>query len=75
MDYEGLEDELKVRYRTYCDDRGMPYVDEDEEFFIKTAIISIENIMTGGFDVKEAYELYLEQIQDDLDYITREVKE
>lgn len=75
MDYEDLEDELKARYRMYCDDRGVPYVDEDEEFFVKTAIASIENIMTGGFDVKEAYELYLEEIEDDLDYVVREVEE
>lgn len=75
MDYEDLEQSLKDRYRVYCIDRNIPRVDEDEEFFIKVAITSIENIMTGGFDVKEAYELYLEQIEDDLDYVVREVKE
>ena len=71
MDYEELTDELNDAFVRWCDDNRCTYTKEQSERFTEMAEQRIEEIMTGGLDMDEAYEMYQEEINDDIEYLMR----
>ena len=69
MDYEGLNDNLKERFDQYCTDNSIEATDSDFEVFMDMANNRIKDIMSGGLDMEEAYEWYLDEINDDLSFV------
>lgn len=69
MDYEGLDDKLKERFDQYCTDNSIEATDSDFEVFMDMAKNRIKDIMSGGLDMEEAYEWYLDEINDDLSFV------
>lgn len=69
MDYEELMDNLKERFDQYCDDNKIDANDTQYEQFTDMATKRIEELMSGGLDMSEAYEWYMDEINDDLSFI------
>lgn len=71
MDYESLMENLMNKFGEWCNDNGCAYTESQVDRFAKMSEERIEEIMTGGCDLDEAYEMYLEEVNDDIEYIMR----
>ena len=69
MDYEELIDNLKEKFDQYCEDNKINANDTQCEQFTDMAVKRIEELMSGGLDMSEAYEWYGDEINDDLSFI------
>lgn len=76
MDEEDLRDNLQEKFNQYCVDNGIEYgTDSEYDIFEEMAFRRIEEIMTGGLDMQEAYEYYLEEMDADLEFVIKAVED
>ena len=77
MDYEDLIDSLQNEFDAYCDYNEIDdATDTHYERFIDMAEKRIEDMMTGGLDMKEAYDRYREEeMTADLEFILKAVED
>ena len=72
MDYGTMMENLMDRFGEWCNDNGLTYTESQVNRFAIRSEERIEEIMTGGCDMDEAYEMYLEELNDEIRYIMRE---
>lgn len=73
MDYGSLMDNLQNRFDEYVDDNGIEHNDNTmskNDEFLSMAKERIEEMLTGGLDMQEAYDMYAEsELVDDLKFV------
>ena len=72
MNYEELMENLNDAFGQWCYDNDRGYTQEQLDRFLETAEQRIEEIMTGGLDTQEAYDMYLDEINDVIEYLMGE---
>lgn len=75
MDEEDLRDNLQEKFNQYCVDNDIEGTDSEYDLFEEMAFRRIEEIMTGGMDMQEAYDYYLEEMDADLEFVLKAVED
>ena len=71
MDYDDMMDTLHTAFVTWCDDNEEEYDDSKEDEFLSIARDRMEEIMVGTDSLQDAYEIYSEEINDDIAFVMR----
>lgn len=74
IDLEDVEELLRHAYKEYCQYNERTENQSVLDLFRNTAYNRIETLMSGGYELEQAYQIYINEIVPDIEYAIRKIE-